>query len=180
MLLFDLLWRTVNQPSSQNLSADELWWVISVKKRQTASQPHKHISTTYFLTLTVYSFADFLFLTAFPWELTIGISLPCPSCLPARASSLHCLSYSFLLSLLFCDVLYKANITQSLCCMQNDHINAFVLLKTREIFTKMFIYCTSGSVNWFASVYKSWDFGINFGIYPVFYVYICRVNFSMG
>lgn len=84
----------------------------------------------------------------------LSLMFTCSCLIPPLPFFLY--QYSSLLSLLFCDVLYKANITQSVCCMQNDHLRAFVLLKTREIFTKMFIYCTSGSVNWFASVYKSW------------------------
>lgn len=92
-MLFDLFscragWAITSAASTECLNG--LSWVscaihgsvneITVwKKRQTQSQPHKRTTTTFFLTLTFYSFADFFFLTAFPWDLTIGISLPCPS-----------------------------------------------------------------------------------------------------
>ncbi len=78
-----------------------LWWDNSVKKRQTPSQPNKRTTTTHFLTLTLYSFADFFFLTAFPWDLTIGISLSCPSFYLAVSHSLFLFSVLIVIWTLF-------------------------------------------------------------------------------
>lgn len=91
-------------------------WDNSVGKKKnktnTIPQPHKRTTTTYFLTLTFYSFADFFFLTAFPWDLTIGILLPCPSSfiwLSLIPPLPFPFSVSSQLSLLFCGVMYKAD-----------------------------------------------------------------------
>lgn len=53
------------------------YWDNSVKTKKNtipATQPQQNL-----LTFTLYSFANFFFLTAFPWDMTIGISLRCPS-----------------------------------------------------------------------------------------------------
>lgn len=116
------------------------------KKRQTPSQPHKRTTTTYFLTLTFYSFADFFFLTAFPWELTIGISLPYPSFRlavshPSPSFFSVLIVISALFALLWWFVQGRAS-TQSAFCMQKDFINIFVAFITSEILTAIFLkYC---------------------------------------
>lgn len=62
---------------SSGWAAVSSYWDNSVKTKKNtipATQPQQNL-----LTFTFYSFADFFFLTAFPWDLTIGISLRCPS-----------------------------------------------------------------------------------------------------
>lgn len=62
------------------------------------------------------SFADFFFLTAFPRDLIIGISLPCPSFRLTSPSSFFSTNFS---TLWFSVQFHSKHIIHSVCCMQD-------------------------------------------------------------